>query len=192
LLSFFDLGGDVNHLLNDCFYWRGTDDADRAGWAPALNVLFDFCPRRFHLLNDFVSMSIACLDLEDNGGLFWYRRMLLHSFEHPDLGISFNNAFNDWMESLYAMAIEHQVEFGSRKHFKVWARSLKCKAERGQGGLGKLGTRLLLEVSPLWRLKVTIDEILDRCIEEFEDEDKDFFMIELRDITRRIRRMTRR
>jgi hypothetical protein len=112
LLSFFDLGGDVNHLLNDCFYWRGTDDADREGWAPALNVLFDFCPRRFHLLNDFVSMSIACLDLEDNGGLFWYRRMLLHSFEHPDLGISFNNAFNDRMKS--------PIRHGNRAPGGVW------------------------------------------------------------------------
>ena len=168
LLSFFGFGGDANNLDHTDSTFENSMDR----WVPALNELFEPCPRRFHLLNDIVSMSMACSDLEVDGGPYWYRPIFQGSWEHPNTGNSFNNAFSDRMEDLYDLAIKHQVQFGSRKHLNVWARSLGCHAERDWNGLGKLGSRLLRKVSPMWRLKKTINKILDRCNEEF---DGDFY-----------------
>ena len=44
----------------------------------------------------------------------------------------------------------------------MWSSSLDSDDEWDDDGLGKLGSRHLRVVSPMWRVKVTIDEILDR------------------------------
>ena len=43
----------------------------------------------------------------------------------------------------------------------MWSSSLDSDDEWDDDGLGKLGSRHLRVVSPIWRLKDTIDEILD-------------------------------
>jgi hypothetical protein len=174
LLSFFDLGGDANVLKNEGEDEEDSEDEeDEGGCWPAFNRLYVSSPRRFHLLNDIVSISLACSDLSSPSGPHWCRQLFQGSWEHPDSGSSFRNAFNDEMEYLYNMAINCKAEFGSHKHFRVWAHSLECKAEMVGDSLSKLGTRLLHKVSPMWRLKDNIDEILDRCSREGEDEDVD-------------------
>ena len=174
LLSTFQLGGDFNSLENQPNFFEVYAE----GWGLAMHDLSYFSPRRFHLLNDIVSMSIACSDLGCDAGPKWYRRILQGAYDRGDQPWDFDAFFDDecddWLEWLYDMAIEHQVEFGSRKHFKVLARSLKCPAERYRDGLGKLGIRLLHKVSPMRMLKDTMNGILDRC-DAGEDEDLDFF-----------------
>ena len=174
LLRSFQLGGDCNSLQNQLDFF----DVYEGGWGLAMDYLSNISPRRFHLLNDIVAMCIACSDLECDAGPYWYRRILQGAHDLKDYPWQCDDFFlescDDEMESLYDMAIEHQVKFGSRKHFKVLACSLKCPAERNRDGLGKLGTRLLHKVSPMRMLKDTIQGILDRC-DVGEDEDLVFF-----------------
>ena len=171
LLDFFDLGGNANSLRKTVAR-PPSDDMEEGPWK-AVAELFFSSRRHFHLLLDIVSLFFACCDLKCSDGPYWYRSIFQGSWKNPDTGSSFTGAFEEAIEDLYDMAIENKVEFGSNEHFRVWASSLKCHTEWDSihakskplwdgGGLGKLGSRHLRVVSPMWRVKVTIDEILDR------------------------------
>ena len=179
LMGFFDLGGDCNSLENTPNFV-----GEEHPWVTALNDLFESSPRHFHLLNDIVSMCMACGDLcAVDGGPYWYRQWFQGSYEDPDSGSSFRDAFHDHMEAMYDLATEHEVDFGSDQHIRIrlgTARTttgkvlrnpkLRSTLGRQRTGRERLGTRLLHKVKPLRMLRDKIEQILGRCREEEEEE----------------------
>jgi len=70
LMYFFDFGGDTNNLKDtDTFVCPQGLNYD---WVHVLNRIFETSPRHFHLLNDIVSISLACGDLGCESGPCWY------------------------------------------------------------------------------------------------------------------------
>jgi len=177
LMQFFDFGGDSNNLKNTGNFScpAGTLNPGGCGtdctscqdtWVQALNQLFESSPRHFHLLMDIVSIGLACSDLRCESGPSWYRSMFQFPGDEwdPNLGSTFNDAFDDTMDNVLDLATKCNMNFGSNRHIEAWLTAAERNAsERHPKGLGRLGTRLLYKICPMWMIKRTFRDILARC-----------------------------
>ena len=178
-MQFFDFGGDSNNLKNTGNFscpvgtlnpgGCGTDCTScKDTWVQALNQLsVDSSPRHFHLLINIISISLACRDLGCESGPSWYRSMFQFpgdGLEDPNSGSTFNDVFDDTMDHILDLATEGKMNLGSNRHIEAWLNAAERNAsERHPNGLGRLGTRLLYKVCPMWMIKRTFRDILARC-----------------------------
>jgi len=85
-------------------------------------------------------------------------------WEDPNSGSTFEGAFEDTMDSILDLATHGNVNFGSNRHIEAWLNTAERNvSERHPKGLGRLGTRLLYKVCPMWMIKRTFRDILARC-----------------------------
>jgi len=68
------------------------------------------------------------------------------------------------MEDVFDLATKCEIRFGSNHHIMVWLHAAERNtSEHHPKGLGRLGTRLLCKVCPMWMIKRNFHDILARC-----------------------------